>query len=194
MRGRGHKYRAKKTVYNGITFDSKLESRYYKYLEIFSKIEGFKFQHQYKIDAVVPQEYIKTIDTFSLNAELQLDNFDTALEMLKEATSDTKGIRLTKTAHIKSFEPIGARTTWLVYNRSDSEIWTLKRHGTNGLIDLYRSKRIFSYYLDFLVINNGKYRYVDTKGVKTSIYNLKKKTLDALYGIKIEEVTKIPST
>ena len=194
MRGRGHKYHAKKTVYNGITFDSKLESRYYRYLELFQKKDGFDFEHQYKIDAVVPQEYIKTIELFSLNAELQLDNLDTALEILKDVTSDTKGIRLTKTAHIKSFQPIGARTVWLVYNRSDSEIWTLRKHGDNGMIDLYRSKRIFSYYLDFLIKNDGKCRYVDTKGVKTSIYNLKKKTLDVLYGIKIEEVTKIPSS
>ena len=59
---------------------------------------------------------------------------------------------------------------------------------------MYRSKRLFSYYLDFLIKNNNEYRYVDTKGVKTAIYNLKKKALDIIYGIKIEEVTKIPST
>ena len=190
---RGHKYHAKRTIYNGIKFDSKLEANYYKYLELFQRSAGFEFEHQFKIDAVVPQEHIQLIDDYPINPELQLDNMGKGLELLKEATSETKGVRFTKTAHIKSFEPIGTRTTWLVYNRSDSEIWTLKRHRSNGELDLYRSKRVFSYYLDFLIKNNGEYRYIDTKGVKTSIYNLKKKTLDALYGIKIEEVTKVPS-
>lgn len=186
-----HKYHAKKTVYKGIKFDSKLEANYYKYLEAIQEDEGFEFEHQYKIDAVVPQEHVQKIESHPLNAELQLGNLEQALEIIKSLTKETKGIRFTKTAHIKSFEPIGTRTFWLAYNRSNSEVWTLKKHGANGTIDVYRSKKIFSYYLDFL-IKNGGYRYVDTKGMKTSIYNLKKKTIDALYGIKIEEVTKIP--
>ena len=190
---RGHKYHAKTTIYKGIRFDSKLEANYYKYLELFQRNADFEFEHQFKIDAVVPQEHIQQIVDCPINTELQLDNMEKGLELLKEATLETKVMKLTKTAHIKSFEPLGIRTTWLVYNRSNSEIWTLKRHRDNGELDLYRSKKVFSYYLDFLIKNNGKYRYVDTKGVKTSIYNLKKKTLDALYGIKIEEVSKVPS-
>tara|TARA_Y100000034_G_scaffold91771_1_gene110747 strand:- start:404 stop:979 length:576 start_codon:yes stop_codon:yes gene_type:complete len=187
-----HKYYAKKTVYKGITFDSKLEANYYKYLELIQSGAGFEFEHQYKIDAVVPQQHIQKLEGWSVNKELQLGNFDSAIEQLKILTKDTNGIRLTKTSHIKSFHPIGSCTTWLLYNRSDNEIWTLKRHGSNGDIDLYRSKRVFSYYLDFLLKNNNEYTYVDTKGMKTPIYNLKKKTLDVLYGIKITEVTKVP--
>ena len=190
---RGHKYHAKKTVYNGIKFDSKLEANYYQYLELLQEKEGFEFEHQYKIDAVVAQEHVQKIESYPLYSELQLGNLEKALEILKEETSETKGVKFTKTAHVKSFEPIGGRTFWLVYNRSNSEVWTIKKHGKNGDLDMYRSKKIFSYYLDFLIKSAvGGYRYVDTKGMKTSIYNLKKKTLDALYGIKIEEVKKVP--
>jgi hypothetical protein len=191
---RGHKYRAKRTIYNGITFDSKLEANYYRYLELIQKNSDLEFEHQFKIDAVIPQEHIFKFHNGHINIELQTDEFDTALEIIKLAIKGTKGIRLTRTAHIKSFQPIGKRDTWVIYNRSQSEVWTVKKHNDNGELDMYRSKRLFSYYLDFLIKNNNEYRYVDTKGVKTAIYNLKKKALDIIYGIKIEEVTKIPST
>jgi len=50
---------------------------------------------------------------------------------------------------------------------------------------------ICKYVLDFKVTyEDGRVEYVDVKGVKTSIYALKKKLVEALYGIKIKEVRK----
>ena len=52
-------------------------------------------------------------------------------------------------------------------------------------------KKICSYILDFKVeYADGRVDYVDVKGVKTAIYNLKKKLVEALHLIKIKEVYK----
>ena len=45
------------------------------------------------------------------------------------------------------------------------------------------------YRIDFVVFQkNGVVRFVDVKGMKTDIYKLKKKQVEALYPVKIEEV------
>ena len=45
------------------------------------------------------------------------------------------------------------------------------------------------YILDFLIFwANGEVTFVDVKGMKTAIYILKKKQVEDLYKIKIEEV------
>lgn len=50
-------------------------------------------------------------------------------------------------------------------------------------------KKICKYYADFKVTyGDGRIEIVDVKGVKTSIYRLKKKLVEAQYGIKIVEV------
>jgi hypothetical protein len=52
-----------------------------------------------------------------------------------------------------------------------------------------KCERIFNYYADFLV---DGIKVIDTKGVRTPIYKMKKKMIETLYGIEIEEVTKVP--
>jgi protein associated with RNAse G/E len=49
--------------------------------------------------------------------------------------------------------------------------------------------KICTYKLDFKVVYaNGRTEYIDVKGVKTDVYNIKKKLLKAMYGIDIKEV------
>ena len=49
--------------------------------------------------------------------------------------------------------------------------------------------KIYKYLLDFQVeYADGRIEYVDVKGILTSIYRLKKKGVEAYYGIKIKEV------
>jgi|688.fasta_scaffold309190_1 hypothetical protein len=52
-------------------------------------------------------------------------------------------------------------------------------------------KKVCTYLLDFKVqYLDGRIEYVDIKGVKTAIYSLKKKLVEALYSISIKEVYK----
>ena len=45
------------------------------------------------------------------------------------------------------------------------------------------------YKIDFLEVwNDGRLRYVDVKGLRTAMYRLKKKQVEALYPVVIEEV------
>ncbi len=54
---------------------------------------------------------------------------------------------------------------------------------------LINGKKIFSYFLDFQVqYGDGRIEYVDAKGVLTDVYRIKKKAVEAYYGIKITEV------
>jgi len=48
--------------------------------------------------------------------------------------------------------------------------------------------KICKYLLDFKVTyNSGEVEYIDVKGMKTPVYRLKKKLVEAQYGIKITE-------
>lgn len=49
-------------------------------------------------------------------------------------------------------------------------------------------KKICNYFADFLYQENGKQVVEDVKGVKTSIYRVKKKLTEAIYNITIKEV------
>ncbi len=50
---------------------------------------------------------------------------------------------------------------------------------------------ICNYVLDFAVAYaDGRFEYIDVKGVRTAIYKLKKKMVEAHYEIKIKEVIK----
>ena len=46
-------------------------------------------------------------------------------------------------------------------------------------------KKVFSYIADFVYTEKGKQVVEDVKGVKTAIFNLKKKCVEAEYGIEI---------
>lgn len=50
--------------------------------------------------------------------------------------------------------------------------------------------KICKYLLDFKVTYQDRTEYVDVKGIKTDIYKLKKKLVEACYPIKIKEVKK----
>ena len=51
-------------------------------------------------------------------------------------------------------------------------------------------KKICTYMMDYEVeYANGNIEFVDVKGVRTAIYRLKKKLVEAIYGIEIKEVT-----
>lgn len=51
--------------------------------------------------------------------------------------------------------------------------------------------KVCTYLLDFKVtFADGRIEHIDTKGVITDIYRIKKKLMLACYGIKIKEVTK----
>lgn len=50
-------------------------------------------------------------------------------------------------------------------------------------------KVVFTYYADFLLLyRDGRAEVVDVKGFKTDVYKIKKKCVEAFYGIKIKEV------
>jgi hypothetical protein len=47
--------------------------------------------------------------------------------------------------------------------------------------------KVFTYKCDFRYVENGEIIIEDVKGFKTAIYKLKKKCVEAQYGIKIRE-------
>ena len=49
-------------------------------------------------------------------------------------------------------------------------------------------KHICNYYADFTYWENGEQKIIDVKGIKTPVYRLKKKLVEAIHGIKITEV------
>lgn len=53
---------------------------------------------------------------------------------------------------------------------------------------IVNGKKICRYLLDFKVTYKDRVEYVDVKGVVTPIYRIKKKLVEALYGITIKEV------
>lgn len=56
---------------------------------------------------------------------------------------------------------------------------------------IVNGKKVCKYLLDFRVTyGNGEIELIDIKGVITPIYRIKKKLVEALYGIRIKEVKK----
>lgn len=53
-----------------------------------------------------------------------------------------------------------------------------------------KGKKICDYYGDFRYYDNVKKRFIveDVKGMRTEVYRLKKKLVEAILGIKIEEI------
>lgn len=77
--------------------------------------------------------------------------------------------------------------------QSNGIIKDLKRQVEFVLLETFKLEdktyRKTSYIADFTYIDDkGKYHVVDTKGVKTDVYLLKKKLMAWKYGIEIEEV------
>ena len=177
-----HKYKATKVTYKGINFDSKLEYEYFRYLELlkFSNVIS-RIDTQVKIEFILPIETVTDCENEELIQLLFKEKWDDAIDIIKNIP-----IKLTSTAKLYTPVPYGnADGAWILSNKSESEFFLLKYQ--SPLLRIYRGKRIFSYYCDFLV--DGK-EYFDTKGVKTPIYNLKKKLIESLYGIEIKEVTR----
>jgi len=54
-------------------------------------------------------------------------------------------------------------------------------------IDVY-GEHICNYFADFAYIVDENIIYEDVKGVKTPVYRIKKKLVEAIYGIEITEV------
>ena len=53
-------------------------------------------------------------------------------------------------------------------------------------------KKVCKYVCDFVVTYaDGRIEYIDVKGFKTAIYRLKKKFVEAQFGIEIIEITKV---
>lgn len=50
------------------------------------------------------------------------------------------------------------------------------------------SRKICTYKADFLYIQAGRIIVEDVKGIRTAVYKLKKKLVEALYGIQIVEI------
>lgn len=81
----------------------------------------------------------------------------------------------------------------LEYLEKAGEIMDLKRQVEFVLIETFKlddnTYRKTKYIADFTYKDkNGKYHVVDTKGVRTDVYKLKKKLMAWKYGIEIEEV------
>lgn len=54
---------------------------------------------------------------------------------------------------------------------------------------IYEGKKIFRYIADFVYqTKDGKEHVIDVKGVRTQLFNLKKKLIEAQYGVEIEIV------
>lgn len=61
--------------------------------------------------------------------------------------------------------------------------------GMHPSFDLWvNNQRVCRYVADFSYQENGKTVVEDVKGVKTPVYNLKKKLMKALHGIEIQEI------
>lgn len=48
-------------------------------------------------------------------------------------------------------------------------------------------QKIFTYYADFVFTENNELVVMDCKGFRTPVYRLKKRAVEAMYGIKIKE-------
>ena len=53
---------------------------------------------------------------------------------------------------------------------------------------IYNGKKMFTYIADFSYVDEFGTHIIDVKGVETPIFRLKKKLIEAQYGIKIEVV------
>jgi len=69
---------------------------------------------------------------------------------------------------------------------TNGDIQNLEIHPPFAYVD--NGKFIFTYYADFRYTENGKVLIDDVKGVRTPVYKLKKKLIEARFGITIREI------
>ena len=170
------KYRAKKVTIDGLTFDSKLEGGYYNYLKMLKRSGVIdEIETQFKIEFVLPTDIVCLLsieESNSLLKFLKADLFATATQWLSVffASRPELDIKVTSTGCISSPQPkFFERDCWILSNRSGKDNYLIREKDQK--LCLMVGKKTFSYYADFLV--DGK-QVIDTKGVKTPIYNLKK--------------------
>ena len=183
------KYKSTKVEYKGIKFDSKLESDYYKYLELQQQSgEIESIETQFRIEFVMPIDLVWEKEDSHLHYMLLEKQWTDSVEYLKKEFNGNKNIpiKLTSTANIYT-PKIKACTNgvWIISNKSKKEYFLIKHQ--NHILRIYTAKKIFTYICDFLV---DEKHYIDTKGFKTATYNLKKKLIESLYKIEIKEVTR----
>ena len=192
------KYRAKKVTIDGKTFDSKLEGRYYNYLKMMKRSGVIdEIETQFKIELVLPIDItccLSNEESKSLLHLLEADFFVASIQWLSDFFSSRPelAVKITKTGCISSPQPKNSqRNCWVLSNKSGKEKHLIKTNTDEGnrRLSIMKCERIFNYYADFLV---DGIKVIDTKGVRTPIYKMKKKMIETLYGIEIEEVTKVP--
>ena len=196
------KYRSKKVVIDGLTFDSKLEGGYYNYLKLLKRSGVIdEIETQFKIEFVLPINIICHLtieESASLLLLLDADFYLPSIHWLSDFFSSRPelAVKITKTGYIRSPQPKNSKKTcWILSNKSGKERYIIKDSGEGVIPPMRRlyvmeAERMFSYYADFLV---DGIRIIDTKGVRTPIYKMKKKLIESLYGIEIEEVSKTPT-
>lgn len=93
------------------------------------------------------------------------------------------------------FDSIKEKSWYIKYKlmEKSEEIWDLQRQVKFPLIETFklngRTYRTTYYIADFVFTDkDNKVHVVDVKGVKTQVYQLKKKLMAWKYGIEIEEV------
>lgn len=189
-----HKYRAKRTTYNDIKFDSMLEARFYQHLEMYQKAKKIKsFSHQPRIPFILPNKLLIVSDhlhfrTFIEKAIHDEKSYDVVIDYIRIMLKDEHDIKLTKTAEIKTVN-LNVIKNWIISHKSGKDFFLLRKEDTNYI--LYKARRIFSYTADFIVTSSDDVSiYIDTKGYKTPIYNQKKKLMEGLYDLMIHEVKK----
>lgn len=104
----------------------------------------------------------------------------------KNKKCEYKGIKFDSIKEMKYY-------TKLELLQRAGEITELKRQVEFVLLETFKLEdktyRKTKYIADFTYIDKeGKYHVVDTKGIKTDVYLLKKKLMAWKYGIEIEEI------
>ncbi len=196
------KYKSKRVTIDGLNFDSKLEGSYYNYLKLLKR-SGLisEIETQFKIEFVLPVNilcFLTIEESASLLQLLEADFFSDSTKWLSDffGSRPELAVKITKTGCISSPQPKNhQRSCWVLSNKSGKERYFIKTRDEIGISPMRRlcimkAERMFSYYADFLV--DGA-RVIDTKGVKTPIYKMKKKLIESLYDIEIEEVSKVPT-
>jgi len=187
-----YKYGAKKTEYKGMKFDSQLEAKFYQRLELEKKEGVIKdFDWQVSIPLYLPINFV-----FEWQTDSELEIYD-ALRMIRRRDKPyidysfqlMAGRKLTKTKKVETFD-LNEETTWIVSHKRGKEAWIVK--ACNEKVLTYSAKKMFTYICDFTIRNNDDVGiYLDTKGYRTPMYKLKKKMVEANYGIEICEAEKV---
>lgn len=115
-----------------------------------------------------------------------MDIFGNSYNKYKNKKCEYNGIK---------FDSIKERNYYikLEFMQRTGQIKELKRQVEFVLLETFKLEdktyRKTKYIADFTYIDKeGKYHVVDTKGIKTDVYLLKKKLMAWKYGIEIEEV------